>query len=87
MPRYPVPSLIQLGNKTKCRLFICTGCLTKGSSSAPGLLVGPETGADSNKLVRSLAQGDQARFDWDSEGENLLTGVSFREKRINQLRT
>ncbi len=51
--RAEVPSSLvnPLGNKTKCRLFICTGCLTKGSSSAPGLLVGPETGADSNKLA------------------------------------
>jgi hypothetical protein len=40
-----------LGNKIKCRLFICTGCLIRGGSSAPGLLVGPETGVDSNKLV------------------------------------
>ena len=51
--RAEVPSSLvnPLGYKFKCKLFICTGCLNRGSSSAPGLLVGLETGVDSNKLV------------------------------------
>ena len=51
--RAEVPSSLVnlLGHKSKCRLFIRTGCLIRGGSSVPSLLVGLETGVDSNKLV------------------------------------
>jgi hypothetical protein len=51
--RAEVPSSLDnpIGIQFKCRLFICTGCLIRGGSSASGLLVDPETGVDLDKLV------------------------------------